>query len=149
METLLDNTKFAKRLQKIMESHELSATSFAEKLSVGRATISHLMAGRNKPSLDFVMKVVDTFPNIELEWLLYGKKTTPKPLPPTPQKTIIEPQENSQKNFPNSFQKTTKEESPKTAQKSIENIGNFSSSKSAIKRVIIFLEDGTFESYEM
>ena len=81
METLLDNTKFAKRLQKIMKSHELSATSFAEKLSVGRATISHLMAGRNKPSLDFVMKVVDTFPNVELEWLLYGKKTTPKPPP--------------------------------------------------------------------
>ncbi len=149
METLLDNTKFAKRLQKIMESHELSATLFAEKLSVGRATISHLMAGRNKPSLDFVMKVVDTFPNVELEWLLYGKKTTPKPPPPTPEKTRIEPQENSQKNLSNSLQKTTEEQTQKTAQKSIENLSAFSSSKSAIKRVIIFLEDGTFESYEM
>lgn len=149
METLINNTKFAQRLQEIMDANELSATAFSEKLHVGRATISHLMAGRNKPSLDFVMTVVATFPEVELQWLLYGTKSSPKTTTPTPSNHTTFSADVSSKNTQEFASKTSAIPPSNTEQKTLKNITAFSSSKSPIKRVIIFLEDGTFESYEM
>ena len=65
--------KFIVRLKKIIEENDLSSSAFAEKLGVQRATISHLLSGRNKPSLDFIMKVIEAFPEVDLYWLLNGK----------------------------------------------------------------------------
>ncbi|WP_298327187.1 helix-turn-helix transcriptional regulator [uncultured Dokdonia sp.] len=149
METLINNTKFAQRLQEIMDANELSATAFSEKLHVGRATISHLMAGRNKPSLDFVMTVVATFPEVELQWLLYGTTSSPKTTTPTPPNHTPFSADVPSKNTQESASKTSATPPSNTEQKTLKNITAFSSSKSPIKRVIIFLEDGTFESYEM
>lgn len=58
---MVNSAEFAKRLDKLFDFYDLNASSFAEKIDVGRASISHLLSGRNKPSLDFVMKVVQTF----------------------------------------------------------------------------------------
>jgi hypothetical protein len=149
METLINNTKFAQRLQEIMDANDLSATAFSEKLHVGRATISHLMAGRNKPSLDFVMTVVATFPEVELQWLLYGTKSSPKTTTPTPSNHTTFSTDVPSKNDQEFASKTSATPPSNTEQKTLKNITAFSSSKSPIKRVIIFLEDGTFESYEM
>lgn len=60
-----------------MDYYQLSATSFAEKIEVQRSSISHLLSGRNKPSLDFVLKVLDNFKEVELYWLLNGKGVFP------------------------------------------------------------------------
>lgn len=149
METLINNKKFAQRLQEIMDANELSATAFAEKMQVGRATISHLMAGRNKPSLDFVMTVVSTFPEVELQWLLYGTKASPKTITPTPSTDTNLSTDAPSKNSQEFASKTSATPPSNTEEKALKNITAFSSSKSPIKRVIIFLEDGTFESYEM
>ena len=149
METLINNTKFAQRLQEIMDANELSATAFAEKLHVGRATISHLMSGRNKPSLDFVMTVVATFPEVDLPWLLYGTKTSSQTTAPTPSTPTTFTSDVPSKNAQEFASKTSAIPSPNTQPKTLKNFAAFSSSKSPIKRVIIFLEDGTFESYEL
>src|SRR6056297_2811471 len=76
--TMVNTEEFTQRLHKIMEYHDLSAASFADKIDVGRSSISHLLSGRNKPSLDFVMKIVSAFPDVELYWLLNGKGTFPR-----------------------------------------------------------------------
>ena len=75
---MVNEKEVAKRLQEIMNHHELSASAFAEKIGVQRSGISHILSGRNKPSLDFVMKVVRTFPEVDLYWLLNGKGDYPK-----------------------------------------------------------------------
>lgn len=145
METLINHKKFAQRLQKIMDEHELSATSFAEKLDVGRATISHILSGRNKPSLDFVMKVVAVFKTVDLQWLIYG--TLPdQNLQTTAQKNAPTYLTNAPKNTAENNQENT---SSKPTQNSIEKLTKMSTTSSPIKRVILFKEDGTFESYEM
>lgn len=145
METLINHKKFAQRLQKIMEEHELSATSFAEKLDVGRATISHILSGRNKPSLDFVMKVVAVFKTVDLQWLIYG--TLPD------QNLLTDAQKNATTYLTNTPKNTAENHqeniSPKSTQNSIEKLTKMSTTSSPIKRVILFKEDGTFESYEM
>ena len=74
---MVNTEDFSKRLHRILEFYELSAAGFADKIEVGRSSISHILSGRNKPSLDFVMKVVKSFPEVELYWLLNGKGSFP------------------------------------------------------------------------
>lgn len=66
--------KFSKQLQKIMHHFGLSTTELADKILVPKATISHLISERNKPSLEFIMKLHTTFPTLNLEWLIYEKE---------------------------------------------------------------------------
>lgn len=63
---------FNKRLLKIFEYHSLTSTSFSNKIGVPRSTISHILSERNKPSLDFIIKTVNAFETIEINWLLFG-----------------------------------------------------------------------------
>ena len=70
---MINNEAFAKRLQKVIEFYGETASSFAEKIGVQRSSISHILSGRNKPSLEFVLKVLSSFPEVELYWLLNGK----------------------------------------------------------------------------
>lgn len=136
---MVNNTDFAKRLHKILHEYELSASSFADKIHVGRATISHILSGRNKPSLDFVMKVVQTFPQVDIYWLLNGKGTFPKTNTPASQKIVTSSPLQEEH---------TQTASQKISNLPVENIIKQSSGTSKIKRIIIFMEDGTFESYD-
>ncbi|TDN85881.1 DNA-binding XRE family transcriptional regulator [Salegentibacter sp. 24] len=135
---MVNTEDFSKRLHKILEFYELSAAGFADKIEVGRSSISHILSGRNKPSLDFVMKVIKSFPEVELYWLLNGKGSFPpsgKPI--APQEAIkdtsstLNHQENSspEKNeMPFSFSKSGKSK--------------------PIRKIVIFYQDGTFEAFE-
>ena len=69
---------FIKRLEIILDYYNLNASSFADKIGVQRSSLSHLLSGRNKPSLDFILKILDVFPDIDLYWILNGKGTFPK-----------------------------------------------------------------------
>ncbi|MBI1286095.1 MAG: helix-turn-helix domain-containing protein [Flavobacteriales bacterium] len=66
------------RLKKIMEDGGLSPAQMADRIGVQRSAISHILSGRNKPSLDFVLKVLESFPEVSSEWLLRGRKTDEK-----------------------------------------------------------------------
>ena len=65
---MINNEEFTKRLQKVIDYYGETASSFAEKIGVQRSSISHILSGRNKPSLDFVLKVLSSFPEVELYW---------------------------------------------------------------------------------
>ena len=69
---MLNTEDFIKRLEFIMDHFSLSASFFADKIGVQRSSISHLLSGRNKPSLDFIIKILGVFPELDLYWLLNG-----------------------------------------------------------------------------
>ena len=69
---------FVKRLEIILDYYTLNASSFADKIGVQRSSMSHLLSGRNKPSLDFVLKISEVFPEVDLYWILNGKGDFPK-----------------------------------------------------------------------
>jgi transcriptional regulator with XRE-family HTH domain len=71
---------FVKRLESLLEYYNLNASSFADKIGVQRSSLSHLLSGRNKPSLDFILKILEVFPEVDLYWILNGKGTFPKQL---------------------------------------------------------------------
>lgn len=62
-----------RRIELVMKSQNLTSSQFADKLGVQRSGMSHILSGRNKPSLDFVLKVLAGFPDLNPQWLLQGK----------------------------------------------------------------------------
>jgi len=76
--TMVNIDDFVKRLEIILDYYALNASGFADKIGVQRSSMSHLLSGRNKPSLDFVMKILEVFPDVDLYWILNGKGTFPK-----------------------------------------------------------------------
>ena len=60
------------RITKILEYSGLSASEFADEIDVQRSSISHIMSGRNKPSLEFVTKVKTKFPELSWNWIILG-----------------------------------------------------------------------------
>ena len=61
------------RIRMIMEREKVPPRVFAETIGVQQSTLSHILNDRNKPSLEVVMKVHQTYNYVNLEWLLYGK----------------------------------------------------------------------------
>ena len=60
------------RLKNWMESEGLKPSELADNIGVNRATISHILSGRNKPSIDFLEKLLNTYPTINAKWLISG-----------------------------------------------------------------------------
>ena len=61
------------RLKKLMRAEGLNSTRLAELLGIQASGISHIMSGRNKPSYDFLIKLLLRFPNLNPDWLLLEK----------------------------------------------------------------------------
>ena len=53
-----------------MDENSLTPSSFANKIGSKRANVSHILSGRNKPSLNFLIKIVDSFDHISLDWFV-------------------------------------------------------------------------------
>lgn len=131
---MVNSEAFSERIEQILLKYDLSASAFAEKIGVGRSSISHILSGRNKPSLDFIMKILEVFPEIDLYWLMNGKgnlkNTSASTVAPSLQKEIKAPKA---KDIP---------EKTLPAQK------NFSDSSKEIKKIIVLYTDGSFEAFE-
>lgn len=60
------------RIRLIMRSNHMNASQFADAIGVKPANLSHVLSGRNKPSMDFLEKVIEHFPRVNAAWLLTG-----------------------------------------------------------------------------
>lgn len=153
---MVNTESFIKRLEIILDYYSLNASSFADKISVQRSSLSHLLSGRNKPSLDFILKIIEVFPEVDLYWILNGKGNFPKsdiekeiinqtPTPISNNQTIenkIEKQADLlSTNFKNGI-----DENPK---KIVLDTQKFETTKSIseIDRIVVFYKNGTFKTY--
>ncbi|QQX76101.1 MULTISPECIES: helix-turn-helix domain-containing protein [Aequorivita] len=137
---MVNTSDFTKRLEKILEYFNLSAAAFAEEIDFNRSTISHLLSGRNKPSLEFVMKLCQKFPEVDMDWLLFGKGSFPTLSEKNDAKTVIENKQTIEKEPPSLFSEAYVTDKPKAA--------NFNENKKEIERIVIFYKDGTFNTYQ-
>ncbi|MCW3169030.1 helix-turn-helix domain-containing protein [Chryseobacterium sp. 09-1422] len=60
------------RISKVIEYSKLTSSEFADEIDVQRSSISHITSGRNKPSLEFIIKIKSRFPEILWDWLVTG-----------------------------------------------------------------------------
>jgi transcriptional regulator with XRE-family HTH domain len=119
------------RLHLVLKLHNLSPSAFADQLGVQRSNVSHVLSGRNKPSLDFLEKIVLKFPRVNAHWLLTGE-------------------------MPNTAVTLTEEKSGRLAHERPEaitqgsqlpNTRNSTPSKKSINKIVEFYNDGTFQVY--
>jgi transcriptional regulator with XRE-family HTH domain len=61
------------RILLVLKTQNLTSSQFADEIGVQRSSISHILSGRNNPSLEFVTKILKRFPDINSEWILFGK----------------------------------------------------------------------------
>lgn len=115
------NNGFIQRLKRVLGHYGFNPSQFADKVGVQRSSVSHVLSGRNRPSLDFVMKVMAAFPEVDLYWLLNGKGSFPTPA-------------EQQSHKPHSNETVVTKE-------------NIQSHGKEVKRIVIFYQDGTFEIY--
>ena len=106
-----------KRIQNIIEKYGLSPNAFAQEIDVNRSTISHILSGRNKPSLDFILKITSEFKDVDIHWLLHGDGS-----------------------FPKKAELTNPASTPTV-------FATSSNDKKKIQRIVVFYNDGTFEEY--
>ena len=118
---MINSKDFTDRLKKMMEHYQISASMFADKVGVQRSSISHILSGRNKPSLDFVLKVTAEFKDVDIKWLLNGIGAFP----------ITE----------------VSAENSTTPTPTIFDLENNSHIKK-IQRIVVFYTDGTFDEYQ-
>ena len=82
------NRFMVERIRTLLESRQLTPTQFADLIGVARPIISHVLSGRNKPSLEVVQRILAAMPDLSMAWLLNGTEpmltTTRETIPTTP-----------------------------------------------------------------
>ena len=158
---MVNTEDLTKRLEIILEYYSLNASSFADKIGVQRSSLSHLLSGRNKPSLDFILKILDVFPEVDLYWILNGKGTFPKSELKDDQIFAT-----STPTLNNQFIETTVEKKTKLLSEDVTNQKNglehklvtnltttrnpaFQRKDSGIEQIVIFYKNGTFKTYSI
>jgi DNA-binding XRE family transcriptional regulator len=176
------------RISKVIDYSGLTPSEFADEIDVQRSSISHVTSGRNKPSLEFIIKIKSRFPEILWDWLVTGEgqmlKSDLKEIKESENKTLDLPEEEKTKptSLPDLFTMMNDDEDFGSEEKEIEaekippgesfispqskaqekisdsqrlenyipiNIKqNTDNQSSAIKRIVIFYENGKFESFE-
>ena len=140
------------KLLVLMKNEGLTSSRLAELLGIQPSGISHILGGRNKPSFDFVQKVLRRFPRLNPDWLLLDSEQMYRNL--TTEDS--QPAENSI--FSNQVTTVQENEQNREEVKSLEQtttsvaaalINSAGQTHGAIKRVIVLFEDRTFESYEI
>ena len=126
------------RIAHIMRAKNLKASDFAALLGIQPSGISHILSGRNQPSLDFIKKIKETFPEYNLDWIIFGTGpiTTSEPLLFKPSEMPVEPHLDEP-----SEPETVFDDSEPVIEKPI------IEGSSSIKNMIILYNDGTFETY--
>jgi transcriptional regulator with XRE-family HTH domain len=158
---MVNTEDLTKRLEIILEYYSLNASSFADKIGVQRSSLSHLLSGRNKPSLDFILKILAIFPEVDLYWILNGKGTFPKSELKDDQIFAA-----STPTLNNQFIETTVEKKTKLLSEDVTNQKNgledklvtnltttrnpaFQRKDSEIEQIVIFYKNGTFKTYSI
>lgn len=66
-------TNMNRRLQQFLDAENITQAQFAARINVAPASISHIIAGRNKPGFDFMQNTIKAFPELNIEWLINGQ----------------------------------------------------------------------------
>lgn len=140
------------RIIQFLSENNLSSTKFADKIGVQRSSISHILSGRNKPSFDFIEKMLLAYPELDAQWLITGKGNMFVNQPSLfntvdndNEENLTPRESNIQTSSKDYMQKPEYEE-----QKPVEPLNKDINHKESanIDRVIIFYNNGSFKEYK-
>ena len=142
-------TNMKERIIKIMECERMGQAQFASAIGIQRAAMSHIISGRNNPSLDVMTKILHRYPQINPDWLLLGKGEMLRDNTPA-----MEPADNIAKNppqiqvVPEGHQELPFQESRKELDNS-ENTWAISVEKPSktVSKIMVFYSDNTYDTF--
>ena len=142
------------KLLNLMKSEQLTASKLAELLDIQPSGISHILSGRNKPSFDLVQKILRRFPRVNPDWLLLDKDEMYRtidiePKPATSQSISTEELDETMQQSTVSGMTTPATNSTSASTPAQQIIAAYAPKSGNVKRVIVLLDDHTFESYEV
>ncbi|MGV3603213.1 MAG: helix-turn-helix transcriptional regulator [Dyadobacter fermentans] len=118
------------KIKQILVDKNITPSLFADEIGIQRSSMSHILAGRNKPSLDMVQKIVKRFPDLGIQWILDDE-----PLPAMANESVLESRKRSVAS-PQPAQTNVVKEKPVVLQ------------EKKIEKVLIFYSDGTFQEFK-
>ena len=144
------------RILLIMKKEDLSAAQFAEKIGISQASLSHILNGRNNPSLDVVVKVHNAFQNINLDWFLFGTGDMYKPSVTAEIPSLFDSENDENSNFSSNgseFLKNRKEievGNPENGRKDVvrQEVKYVEMPAKKITEIRIFFDNGTYETFK-
>lgn len=122
------------KIKQILADKNITPSLFADEIGIQRSSMSHILAGRNKPSLDMVQKIVKRFPDLGINWILDDE-----PLPAIVPAATIQPVLESRKKVapaPQPVQPIVVKEKPLVLP------------EKRVEKVLIFYSDGTFQEFK-
>ncbi len=141
--------ELTERIRYVMKINNMTASKFADEIGVQRSSVSHILSGRNKPSLDFIVKILERFPNVSPAWLLLGKTD----VNPVEKELFTNVKEDSER-------EQTLSENPnvtnvnnrggvehKGSEEGIDTIVNNVNKPENAEKIVFFFPDGTFKAY--
>ena len=143
-----------KRLQQFLAAENISQAQFADTIGVARASISHILAGRNKPGFDFIESTARHFPALNLEWLITGRgrmyngAKTASDAPADPISPLPSPDGETLFTSPENRPETVPQTSPAPQFASRNTLDNFIQSpakQKVISKIIIYYSDNSFQ----
>ena len=131
------------RILDFLKAENKSSSQFAEEIGVQPSGISHIISGRNKPSLDFIMKMLEKYPFLSTEWLLFGKGEMYRDQ--SLQEFLTEPKDNQQNASviePGLFT-----DAPRKDVRKIQEVTQTAKVSSDVEKIAWFYKNGTFREY--
>ena len=135
------------RILQFLKEENKSSAQFADEIGVQPSGISHIISGRNNPSLDFVIKMLERYNYLSTDWLLFGKgemyniKQNPSLF--DEYNTFSDHRDNMFKQVDNidvtTHQTVAKPQTPEATEKNYE--------QKSVSKIVWFYDDNTFEEF--
>lgn len=142
----MDDIKY--RLAHILRAKNLTASQFAELMEIQPSNVSHLLNGRNKPSLDFLIKLKSVFPEYSFDWIIMGKKpitiNEPSPVAFDNLEVVFDEEKDNRVVEFDDIDEYYQEPNRENERETIDNQSNIVMN-SDIKKIVVVYSDKTFE----
>ncbi len=139
------------QILKLMEAEGLTPAKFADEIGVQRSSISHIMSGRNKPSYDFIIKILKRFSGLNTEWLLTGKGNMIKSNENLNYKGVNDSTLFDQEKYKEKNTIKSNEEIESNSGNQVTSIEEYEKTKISkftnVNYILVFYKDGTFKQY--
>lgn len=140
------------RLKQFLAAENITQAQFADSINVVRASVSHVLSGRNNPSFDFIKAMMNKYPRLNIEWLMFGKGKMYKEQPQTSrqiEEDRLFPSEESDTLFTVTDSGHEPEEYPAMAPSNelidLNDMAQSSVTQRKVVKIIIMFDDGTFQ----
>ena len=133
------------RLIEFLKAENKTSAQFAEEIGVQPSGISHILSGRNKPSLDFVLKMLEKYPFLSTEWLLFGKGDMDKD---ESMQKLFEDSEESEESSDNVVNQPVEESEKEISDVNLRNTGGqVRDREQKVEKIVWFYTDNSFREF--